>query len=106
MKVTQKIKLGRDEKSLKNPDVEALFERLRETNLVLNLEKCEFVRARVQYLGYVVGQGEETPPEAKVEARRSGGSPRRPVARACGDFWESLGITDGLCRDIPLCWRL
>ena len=38
------------------------------SNLVLNLTKCEFVRAKVNYLGYTIGQGEVAPPRAKVEA--------------------------------------
>ncbi|XP_076053677.1 uncharacterized protein LOC143032680 [Oratosquilla oratoria] len=37
-------------------------------NLVLNLTKCEFIQAKVHYLGYVIGQGELAPPQAKVEA--------------------------------------
>ena len=33
-----------------------------------NLRKCEFVKAHVQYLGYIVGQGKVCPPFSKVEA--------------------------------------
>ncbi|XP_076031946.1 uncharacterized protein LOC143019850 [Oratosquilla oratoria] len=45
-----------------------LFDKLVSANLVLNLTKCEFVQAKVHYLGYVIGQGELAPPQAKVEA--------------------------------------
>ncbi|XP_076067656.1 uncharacterized protein LOC143040447 [Oratosquilla oratoria] len=38
------------------------------SNLVLNLTKCDFVKAKVHYLGYVIGQGEVAPPHVKVEA--------------------------------------
>ena len=48
--------------------VRALLERLSEASLVMNLSKCEFVQAKVQYLGYVIGQGEVAPPDAKVKA--------------------------------------
>ncbi|XP_076047311.1 uncharacterized protein LOC143028834 [Oratosquilla oratoria] len=37
-------------------------------NLGLNLTKCEFVQAKVHYLGYVIGQGGLAPPQVKVEA--------------------------------------
>lgn len=49
-------------------NVTTLFRRLREAGLVVSLRKCKFVRAQVQYLGYVVGQNEVAPPDAKVEA--------------------------------------
>lgn len=45
-----------------------LFDQLVSANLVLNLAKCEFTKAKLSYLGYVIGQGEMAPPQAKVEA--------------------------------------
>ena len=67
-------------------NVEALFVRLQQAGLVVNLAKCEFVHARVQYLGYVVGHGCVTPPEAKVEAIRRFPAPscRRSLQRFLG----------------------
>ena len=67
-------------------NVEALLARLHEAGLVVNLDKCEFVQARVQYLGYVVGHGCVTPPEAKVEAIRRFPAPtcRRALQRFLG----------------------
>ena len=62
-------------------NVEALFARLQEAGLVVNLEKCEFVKARVQYLGYRVSHGYIAPPKVKVEAIRR--FPRRPIAALC-----------------------
>ena len=35
-----------------------LFRRLEEANMTINLAKSEFGKARLEYLGYVVGQGE------------------------------------------------
>ena len=45
-----------------------LFDRLQKANLVINLAKSEFAKAKVTYLGHVVGQGQVLPREAKVEA--------------------------------------
>ncbi|KAL7868836.1 hypothetical protein SRHO_G00102200 [Serrasalmus rhombeus] len=39
-----------------------------DANLTINLAKCEFGKARVTYLGKVVGGGQVRPVEAKVEA--------------------------------------
>lgn len=46
----------------------ALFCRLAEAHLTVNLAKCEFARATVTYLGRVVGQGQVRPVDAKVRA--------------------------------------
>ena len=37
--------------------LKALFTRLQEANLVINLKKCEFAKATVTCLGNVVGKG-------------------------------------------------
>lgn len=50
-------------------NVEAMFTQLEVAGLVVNLDKCEFVNSRVQYLRCRVGPG-ITPPEIKVEAIR------------------------------------
>nr|XP_054761448.1 uncharacterized protein LOC129267850 [Lytechinus pictus] len=46
----------------------ALFDRLDKANLVVNLMKSEFAKAKVTYLGHVVGQGQVLPREAKIQA--------------------------------------
>ena len=46
----------------------ALFDRLNKANLVVNLMKSEFAKAKVTYLGHVVGQGQVLPREAKIQA--------------------------------------
>lgn len=48
--------------------LKALLGRLSRANLVTNLSKCEFVKARVQYLGFVVGYGKVAQPTAKGDA--------------------------------------
>ncbi|XP_076877760.1 uncharacterized protein LOC143526887 isoform X2 [Brachyhypopomus gauderio] len=48
--------------------LDIVFRRLHEASLVLNLEKCEFGRAVVSYLGKMVGQGHVKPLDAKVQA--------------------------------------
>lgn len=47
--------------------LEMLLQRLSEAKLVVNIDKCEFTKAQVQYLGYVVGYGNVLPPLAKVK---------------------------------------
>lgn len=49
-------------------NLRALFDRLREANLTLNLDKCAFGHAKVQYLGHEVGSGEVKPLAAHVKA--------------------------------------
>ena len=48
--------------------LEKFLHRLRDVNLVAKLSKCDFVQAKVEYLGYVIGQGTVVPPHSKVEA--------------------------------------
>lgn len=56
--------------------VERLFTRLRDANLVLQPEKCEFLRTEVTYLGHIVSKdGIRTNPK-KVEAIQSFPTPK------------------------------
>lgn len=48
--------------------IRALFDRLAQGNLTLNLAKCDFAKATVTYLGKIVGQGQVRPVMAKVAA--------------------------------------
>ncbi len=47
--------------------IHALFSRLAEVHLTVNLAKCEFAKATVTYLGRVVGRSAVHPVEVKVE---------------------------------------
>lgn len=60
----------------------ALFKRLADAKLTVNLAKCKFVRATVVYLGKVVGQGEVRLVSAKVMA-----IDRFPPPTTKKDFW-------------------
>lgn len=48
--------------------LKAVFQRLAEASLTLNLAKCEFGKATVTYLGKRVGHGQVRPVDAKVTA--------------------------------------
>ena len=48
--------------------IKALFQRLAEAWLVINLSKCEFSKGTVTYLGHQVGCGVVQPRLAKVQA--------------------------------------
>ncbi|XP_068213993.1 uncharacterized protein [Palaemon carinicauda] len=45
-----------------------LFDRLREAQLTINLQKCVFGQATVTYLGHIVGGGNVRPKTANVNA--------------------------------------
>lgn len=45
-----------------------VFQRLADASLILHLAKCEFGKAKVTYLGKVVGRGEVHPLDGKVAA--------------------------------------
>ncbi|XP_050402703.2 retrovirus-related Pol polyprotein from transposon 297 isoform X1 [Patella vulgata] len=47
---------------------DALFKKLSDATLTVNLMKSEFCHATVEYLGHIVGQGQVKPIKAKVEA--------------------------------------
>ncbi|KAL5015543.1 hypothetical protein ScPMuIL_007374, partial [Solemya velum] len=48
--------------------IREFFERLTTMKLTVNLLKCEFCHATVEFLGHVVGQGQVKPVQAKVES--------------------------------------
>ncbi len=66
--------------------LKSLLQALKNANLVVKLNKCEFAHARVEYLGYVVGRGIVAPPKAKVEAICNMPTPqnRKEVRRILG----------------------
>nr|XP_045615992.1 gastrula zinc finger protein XlCGF57.1-like [Procambarus clarkii] len=64
-----------------------LFDKLEEVNLVVNLPKSEFGKVKLQYLGYIVGQGEVVPVRRKVEA-----IDKYPVPRGRRDLLRYLGM--------------
>ncbi len=48
--------------------IHVLFSCLAEACLIVNLAKCEFMRATVTYLGQVIGQGTVCPVKGEVQA--------------------------------------
>lgn len=75
----------------------ALFNRLAEGRLTVNLAKCEFARATVTYLGRQVGQGEVRPLRAKVQAidRYPAPATKKELMR----FLGLVGYYQGFCRN-------
>ena len=67
-------------------DLRSLFEELRKHSLTVKLVKSEFVKATVQYLGHVVGQGKVLPSSAKIRAIQQLDVPtsRKAVQRLIG----------------------
>ena len=66
--------------------IKALFERLNDANLTVNLVKSEIAQAHVVFLGHVVGQGQVKPVRAKVEAIANFPVPvaKKPLMRFLG----------------------
>ena len=67
--------------------IRALFRRLSEARLTVNLANCEFARATVTYLGKVVGQGQVRPVRAKTLA-----IDRYPSPTSKKDLMRFLGM--------------
>ncbi len=77
--------------------IRAVFERLKEANLTVNLSKSETAQATVTYLGKVVGQGKVLPVSAKVEAIVN-----LPVPTTRREFKRFLGMAGyyrAFCRN-------
>ena len=97
--------------------VKKLFDCLREANLTVNLVKTEFGKARVTFLGYLVGQGELKPIQAKVEAIAKFPVPsnKRELKRFlgvigyyrkfCRNFSDIVSVlTNLLCKNATFIW--
>ena len=59
-----------------NDGLVEVFDRLREHNLKLQIDKCEFLRDSVNYLGYVISKEGLLPDETKVSAVRNFPTPQ------------------------------
>ena len=75
----------------------ALFSRLSEANLTINLPKCEFAHATVVYLGHRVGRGGIKPLEAKVKDILEFKPPRNK--RGLRKFLGLIGFYRRFCRN-------
>ena len=77
--------------------VRALFLRLAEARLTINLAKCEFARATVTYLGRVVGQGKVRPVAEKIRAVQF--YPPPTTKKELMRFLGLVGYYRGFCRN-------
>lgn len=77
--------------------IRALFDRLSEARLTVNLAKCEFARATVTYLGRVVGQGHVAPVQAKVRAVEH--FPRPTTKKELQRFLGLVGYYRSFCKN-------
>jgi hypothetical protein len=95
----------------------ALFARLRQAKLTINLIKSEIGQAQVVYLGYVVGQGHLRPINAKVQAIVDFPPPTSPkevrrflgmvgyYRKFCQNFAEvALPLTNLTSKQTPFIW--
>lgn len=78
--------------------IRALFDRLTEPNLKVNLAKCDFARATVTYLGRVVGQGCVAPVQAKVMAFQH--FPPPSTKKELMWFLGMVGYYRGFCKNL------
>ena len=77
--------------------IRALFVRLAEAQLTVNLAKCAFARATVTYLGRVVGQGKVSPVQAKVLAVSE--FPQPTTKKELQRFLGLVGFYRSFCRN-------
>ena len=47
--------------------IKRFFQIMRDAKLTINLMKCEFGKATVQYLGHILGQEQVRPLDAKIQ---------------------------------------
>jgi len=73
-----------------------LAARLREANLKLQPDKCEFLRREVNYLGHIIGNDGVRPDSKKVEAVENFPSPANTK-----NIKQFLGLAGYYCRFIP-----
>ena len=64
-----------------------VFQRLQEQKLKINLEKCDFLKQELVYLGFVISKGELKMDSSKVEAIINW-----PTPTAVGEVWSFHGL--------------
>ncbi|KAL0818955.1 hypothetical protein ABMA28_008252 [Loxostege sticticalis] len=74
----------------------AVFDRLRDFNLKLKPEKCEFLRKEVTYLGHIIGEDGVRPNPEKVKAVTD-----FPTPKTAKDIKSFLGLVSYYRRFIP-----
>ncbi|XP_071629552.1 uncharacterized protein [Temnothorax longispinosus] len=66
---------------------EKLIKRLREANLKLQPDKCEFLRKEVTYLGHIIGESGVRPDPKKIEAVQN-----FPIPKSAKNIKQFLGL--------------
>ena len=78
--------------------LEQIFERLREVDLKLKMEKCSFLKKHIQYLGHIVsGDGIRPVPE-KLNSIQN--MPRPYLLQKLNNFWDLLVTIKSLFQDM------
>lgn len=67
-------------------DLMKILNRLKEANLKIQLDKCEFFRKEVQYLGHTVSEEGVKPNTDKIEIIKNG--PSQKMKRKSANFSE------------------
>lgn len=77
-------------------NLEAVFQKLRDNNLKLQPDKCEFLRTEVAYLGHIIGEDGVKPNPEKVKAVTE-----FPIPKNAKDIKSFLGLVSYYRRFIP-----
>lgn len=83
-----------------NSKLKSAFDCLRNNNLSLPLNKCEFLRKEVTYLGHVINESGIHPYPEKPELLKTILSLRIP--NRLSNFWDSLNIIVVLYKTLPI----
>jgi hypothetical protein len=70
------IVVFRENLKMHNERLRNVFSRMRKYNMKLQLDKCEFLRKEVSYLGHVIGQDGVRPDEKRIKAVKEYPEPR------------------------------
>ena len=73
------------------------FLRIKRANLTINLQKCEFCKAQISYLGFLVGDGKVLPLNPKIEAIKN-----IPIPHTKKQVRQFLGVVGYYRRFCPM----
>lgn len=76
--------------------LQVVFQRLQEAGLTINPGKCAFAKAEIEYLGFVIGNGQVKPQVAKVQAIQN-----CPLPQTRKQLRSFLGMAGFYNRFIP-----
>ena len=77
-----------------------LFQKLTEAKLTINLNKCTFCRATIEYLGHIVGSGAVKPVNAKVKAIQDFPTPK--TRKQLRSYIGMAGYYRRFCKDFSI----